>query len=72
LKESPSNAPLLLQKLLTALVGHNPGIMFYTADEDKIDIEDLPKEKQAFDSTFYTAVTEERNQHITLGFEIRF
>lgn len=71
LKESLSNAPLLLQKLLSKLVGDSPGMLFYTADDIKIDIEDFPKEKKAFDRLFGTTVTEERNQRIVVGFEIR-
>jgi hypothetical protein len=71
LKESTSKAPLILQRLLTKLVGENAGILFYAADKNKIDIEDFPKEKEAFDRTFGTTVTKERNQRIVVGFEIR-
>jgi hypothetical protein len=71
LKESISNAPVLLQKLLTTLVGHSPGMMFYTADDVRIDTEDFPKAKHDFDRVFTTTVTEERNQRIVVGFEIR-
>jgi hypothetical protein len=42
LKESLSNAPVLLQKLLATLVSHCPGMTFYAADDDKIDIEEFP------------------------------
>jgi hypothetical protein len=71
LKESLSNAPVLLQKLLATLVSHCPGMTFYAADDDKIDIEEFPKAKKDFDKVFNTTVTEERNQRIVVGFEIR-
>jgi hypothetical protein len=71
LKESISNAPVLLQKLLATLVSHCPGMTFYAADDEKIDIEEFPKAKKDFDQLFNTTVTEERNQRIVVGFEIR-
>jgi hypothetical protein len=71
LKELTSNAPLVLHKLLTKLVGQNAGILFYAADGNKIDVEDFPKEKERFDFLFGTTVTKERNQRIVVGFEIR-
>jgi hypothetical protein len=71
LKESISNAPLLLQKLLTTIVGHSAGTTFYSAAGDKIDIEEFPQAKADFDRVFCTTITEERNQRIVVGFEIR-
>jgi hypothetical protein len=71
LTASTSNAPLVLQRLLVKIVGENADVLFYTADKTKIDIEDFPKEKHAFDRTFGTTVTKERNQRIVVGFEIR-
>jgi hypothetical protein len=71
LKESTSNAPRVLQKLLTKLVGENAGILFYTASGTRLDVEDFPKEKERFDLLFGTTVTKERNQRIIIGFEIR-
>jgi hypothetical protein len=70
-KEAPSNAPNLLQKLLATLVATTPGILFYTADNEKIDVEVFPKEKAQFDQVFGTIVTEQRNQRLVVGFEIR-
>lgn len=70
-KESLSNAPLLLQRLLAALVAKIPGIIFYSAGDDKIDIEDFPSAKAEFDQFFSTIVTESRNQRLVVGFEIR-
>jgi hypothetical protein len=46
-------------------------LTFYAADDDKIDIEEFPKAKNDFDKVFNTTVTEERNQRIVVGFEIR-
>jgi hypothetical protein len=70
-KESLSNAPLLLQRLLATLVAKIPGILFYSAADDKIEIADFPKEKEEFDLSFNTIITEARNQRLVVGFEIR-
>jgi hypothetical protein len=70
-KESLSNAPVLLQRLLAALVAKIPGTLFYNAAAEKIDIEDFPKAKAEFDLSFNTIVTEARNQRLVVGFEIR-
>jgi hypothetical protein len=48
-----------------------PGILFYTAADVKIDIEDFPKDKADFDVAFSTIVMEERNQRLVVGFKIR-
>jgi hypothetical protein len=69
-KESLSNAPNLLQKLRATLVDTTPGILFYTASNEKIDVENFPKEKLQFDHVFGTIVTEQRNQRLVVGFEI--
>ena len=61
----------MLQRLLAALVAKIPGILFYTAADDKIDIEDFPQAKAEFDLSFSTIVTESRNQRLVVGFEIR-
>jgi hypothetical protein len=70
-KNSTSNAPALLQKLLSSLTDNFPNILFYTANSDKIDIGDFPKEKEDFDHVFQTTATARRNQKIVAGFEIR-
>ena len=70
-KKSLSNAPNLLQKLLATLVGTIPGILFYNAADEKIDVEDFPRDKTQFDHIFKTIVTEERNQRLVISFEIR-
>jgi hypothetical protein len=70
-KDAKSNAPFLLQKLLAALTDKFPRILFYTAADEKIDIEDFPKEKSKFDKTFKTTITENRNPKIIVGLEIR-
>jgi hypothetical protein len=69
-KDAKSNAPVLLQKLLSTLIDKFPRILFYAADV-KIDIEDFPKEKSKFDATFTTTITANRNPKILVGFEIR-
>jgi hypothetical protein len=38
-----SNAPLFLQKLLNVIMDKHPRILFYTANDTKINIKDFPK-----------------------------
>ena len=57
--------------MLSALVGSQPDTLFYTATGEKIDVEDFPKEKAQFDAVFNTIITEECNQRLVVGFEIR-
>jgi hypothetical protein len=45
-KNSTSNTPALLQKLLSSLTDNFPSILFYTASSDKIDIGDFPRKKR--------------------------
>jgi hypothetical protein len=69
--DSVSNAPCLLQKLLSTIVDKNPGTVFYSSDDTKIDIEDFPTDKASFDECFNTVITSERRKKIVVGFEIR-
>jgi hypothetical protein len=71
-KQSLSNAPNILHKLLLALVGSQPDILFYNASGEKIDVKDFLKEQAQFDAIFNTIITKERNQQLVVGFEIRF
>jgi hypothetical protein len=51
-KNSASNAPALLQKLLSSLTDNFPSLLFYMANSNKIDIGNFPKEKEDFDHVF--------------------
>lgn len=69
--DSVSHAPFVLQRLLSTIVDQNPGTVFYTGNNEKIDIEDFPTEQTGFDQCFNTVVTDERHKKIVVGFEIR-
>jgi hypothetical protein len=70
-KETTSNAPVLLQKLLNTLSDKIPGILYYTSDNVKIDLDDFPKAKDDFDRIFGTTITTGRQQKLLMGFQIR-
>jgi hypothetical protein len=70
LKETTSNAPAILQKLIAELVIQNPSILFYTGKHEKIDTEDFPNDKPLFDAMFNTKATKDRNQKLIIDIEI--
>jgi hypothetical protein len=63
----PSQTLPILQKLLLIIFDKNPGTVFYTDSNEKINIEDFPTKKTGFNLCFNTVVTNNVTRRLLLA-----